>query len=239
MAHYIYGKNVVKQWILNRRPIRHVYLSQERPDLEILRLAKEANVPLESWSPKAFSKIDGLHQNVVAEIDDFKTYTLEEVLPTLGSQALVILLDGLEDPHNLGAILRTADAVGVDAVVIPKHGAVGLTPTVAKVSTGAIDTVRTVEVVNLSQTIDKLKKAGFWIFASESTPKAIDYRQADYRGKAALIIGSEGKGISPLVLKHADVVVKLPMLGKVTSLNASVSAAILMYEVLNQRFPRP
>jgi len=237
MAQYIYGKNVVKQWILNHNKIVKLYLSKEKTDQEIKLIAQKEQLPIVYLAHKDFDRFEGLHQHVVAEIDEFKTYTLKEVTDTLSDNALLVMLDSLEDPHNLGAILRTADATGVDGVIIPKHGAVHLTPTVAKVSTGAIESVKTIEVVNLTQTVENLKKQGFWIFGAEYSPKAIDYRKANYKGKVCLVIGSEGKGISPLLLKHVDVIVKLPMLGKVTSLNASVSTAILLYEILNQRYP--
>jgi len=237
MAQYIYGKNVVKQWILNHNKIHCLYLSKEKTDREIQGMAQKDQLPIVLLTNKEFDRFEGLHQHVVAEVDDFKTYTLKEVTDGLTDNALLIILDGLEDPHNLGAILRTADATEVDGIIIPKHGSVHLTPTVAKVSTGAISTVKTIEVVNLTQTVETLKKQGFWIFGAEFTPKAIDYRQANFKGKVVLVIGSEGKGISPLLLKHVDVVVKLPMHGQVSSLNASVSTAVLLYEVLNQRHP--
>lgn len=237
MAQYIYGKNVVKQWILNHNKIHRLYLSKDKTDQEIRLMAQKENLTITLLSNKEFERFEGLHQHVVAEIDDFKTYTLKEVTDNVSENALLIILDGLEDPHNLGAILRTADATEVDGVIIPKHGSVRLTPTVAKVSTGAINTVKTIEVVNLTQTVETLKKQGFWIFGAEYSPKAIDYRKANYKGKVCLVIGSEGKGISPLLLKHVDVVVKLPMHGQVTSLNASVSTAVLLYEILNQRHP--
>jgi 23S rRNA (guanosine2251-2'-O)-methyltransferase len=237
MAQYIYGKNVVKQWILNHNKINRLYLSKEKTDQEIRLMAEKENLSIVLLSNKEFERFEGLHQHVVAEIDDFKIYTLKEVTDGLSDSALLIILDGLEDPHNLGAILRTADATEVDGIIIPKHGSVHLTPTVAKVSTGAIATVKTIEVINLTQTVETLKKQGFWIFGAEFSPKAIDYRRADFKGKICLVIGSEGKGISPLLLKHVDVIVKLPMFGQVTSLNASVSTAVLLYEVLNQRHP--
>jgi 23S rRNA (guanosine2251-2'-O)-methyltransferase len=237
MAQYIYGKNVVKQWILNHNKINRLYLSKEKTDQEIRLMAEKENLSIVLLSNKEFERFEGLHQHVVAEIDDFKIYTLKEVTDGLSDSALLIILDGLEDPHNLGAILRTADATEVDGIIIPKHGSVHLTPTVAKVSTGAIATVKTIEVINLTQTVETLKKQGFWIFGAEFSPKAIDYRKADFKGKICLVIGSEGKGISPLLLKHVDVIVKLPMYGQVTSLNASVSTAVLLYEVLNQRHP--
>jgi len=179
----------------------------------------------------------GNHQGAMIEIDDFKTYTLNDILSGAKEDAILVLLDGLEDPHNLGAILRTADAAGIDGIILPKHRSVSLTPTVAKVSTGAIDTVKTTEVTNLNQTIKDLKKLGFWIYGTDIGKGAVDYRTVDYKGKIALVIGSEGSGISRLVRENCDFVVSLPMHGSVQSLNASVAAGILFYEILNQRFP--
>jgi 23S rRNA (guanosine2251-2'-O)-methyltransferase len=237
MAQYIYGKNVVKQLIANQSAIHQLYLSKEKPDQELLLLAKNNRILVKFLTASEFKQFEGVHQNVVAAVDDFKTHTLEECLLDLKEQMCFILLDGLEDPHNLGAILRTADATMMDGVIIPKHGSVHLTSTVAKVSTGAIDTVKTIEVVNLNRTMETLKKNGFWIYASEYSETAKDYRSIDYRGRIALVLGSEGKGISRLVLKNCDETIKIPLYGQITSLNVSVSAAVLMYEVLNQRYP--
>lgn len=237
MAQFIYGKNVVRQRIQSHKKIHTLYLSQSHPAKDIEELAKLNHIPLKYLNEKELSKFEGLHQGVVAEIDDYKTYGLEEVLHQLTENATLVILDGLEDPHNLGAILRTADATGVDAIIIPKHGSVSLNATVAKVSTGAIDTVKTITVTNLSQTIETLKEHHFWIYGSEYTDQAVDYRSLKYSGRVALVIGSEGQGISRLVLKNCDQIVKVPMLGSVSSLNASVTAALLMYEILNQRFP--
>lgn len=237
MAHYIYGKNVVKQRILSTEKIHRLLLSKNKPDQAFVQLAKEHSIQITYLNEHELKKYKGVHQNVIAEVDDFRYYTLEEVLAEVNEKACFVLLDGLEDPHNLGAILRTADAAGISAVIIPKHGSVSLNATVAKVSTGAIDTVPTVMVTNLNQCIETLKAQGFWIYASDLTDKSQDYRQVKYSDKCAIVIGSEGQGISRLVLKNSDVVVKIPMVGEVTSLNASVSAALLMYEVLNQRLP--
>lgn len=237
MAQYIYGKNVVKQRILNQKKVHLLLLSKSHPAKEFIEMAKEAHIPIKYCDDKELSKYDGNHQGVIAEIDDYKTYSLEEVLNSLSNNATIVILDGLEDPHNLGAILRTADASQVDAIVIPKNGSVQLNGTVAKVSTGAIETVRTIMVTNLTQTIETLKKHKFWVYGSEFTADAVDYRSIKYQGRVALVIGSEGKGISRLVLKNCDQVIKIPMYGEINSLNASVSAALLMYEVLNQRNP--
>lgn len=237
MAQYIYGKNVVKQRILNHKKIHQLLLSKTHPAKEFIELAKEAHIPVRYCDDKELSKYEGNHQGVIAEIDDYKVFTLEEVLSTLSEDATIVLLDGLEDPHNLGAILRTADAGKVDAIVIPKHGSVQLNGTVAKVSTGAIETVKTISVVNMTQAIETLKKHKFWVYGSEFAENAVDYRSIKYQGRVALVVGSEGRGISRLVLKNCDQVIKIPMYGEINSLNASVSAALLIYEVLNQRNP--
>ena len=146
---------------------------------------------------------------------------------------LILILDGLNDPHNFGSILRTADATNVAGVIIPKHRAVGVTPVVAKTSTGAVEHVPVARVTNLSQTLDKLKEQGFWVFGTDmnGTPS----HKWNTAGKLALIIGNEGKGISPNIKKQVDEMITIPMNGHVQSLNASVAAAILMYEVFRHK----
>ena len=213
-------------------------LSKSHPWKEGETLALERRIPIEYMDAKKMDQLaQGNHQGAMIEIDDFKMYTLSEILASAKEDTILVLLDGLEDPHNLGAILRSADAAGIDGIILPKHRSVSLTPTVAKVSTGAIDTVKTTEVTNLNQTIKDLKKLGFWIYGTDMGKGAVDYRTVEYKGKIALVIGSEGAGISRLVKENCDYVVTLPMHGSVQSLNASVAAGILFYEVLNQRFP--
>jgi len=229
---------VVKQRLQTKTGVRKLILSKTNPWKEGEALAKENKIAIEYLDPKKIDVLaQGNHQGALIEIDDFKIYTLQEILRDAKEDAIVVLLDGLEDPHNLGAILRTADAAGIDGIILPKHRSVSLTPTVAKVSTGAIDTVKTAEVTNLNQAIHDLKKAGFWIYGTSMGKDAQDYRKVSYKGKIALVLGSEGFGISRLVKENCDFVVTLPMHGTVQSLNASVAAGILFYEVLNQRFP--
>ena len=165
---------------------------------------------------------------------------LEEILDAAQrkeSAPFLLLLDELEDPHNLGAILRTADAVGVDGVLIPKRRSCPLSATVAKTSAGAVEYVPVARIGNVAQTIRELKKEGFWIVGADMDGAA-DYYKADLTGALVLVIGSEGRGISRLVRESCDVLVKIPMLGKINSLNASVAGAILMYESLRQRKER-
>ncbi|MFA9414066.1 23S rRNA (guanosine(2251)-2'-O)-methyltransferase RlmB [Streptococcus sp. E29BA] len=204
---------------------------------KVKALAAEKKVSI-SWTPKkTLSEMaDGaVHQGFVLRVSEF-AYTDLSVILDMAEQVdnpLILILDGLNDPHNFGSILRTADATNVTGIIIPKHRAVGVTPVVAKTSTGAVEHVPIARVTNLSQTLDKLKAAGFWIFGTDmdGTPST----KWNTAGKVALIIGNEGKGISANIKKQVDEMVTIPMSGHVQSLNASVAAAVLMYEVYRNR----
>ena len=234
MAQFIHGKNVVRQRILNRLPIQKVLIDVKK-NADLLELIKQAHIPYEQVSAASLDRYAPHHQGIVAQIDEYTTHALSAILKSVGDVSTLVMLDGLEDPHNLGAILRSADATGVDGIIIPKHGSVQLTATVARVSTGAIDSVKTILVTNLNQGIQTLKDAGYWIYGAEFTPQAQVYTHVTYPKKTVLVIGSEGHGLSRLVKENCDQLVKIPMFGQVNSLNASVSAALLMYEVLRQR----
>lgn len=238
MAQYVYGKNVVQQILKDNKKIDVMYLSENQKELE--QAARKKGIRIEKVDRKQLDKLskNGNHQGVVAKVEEYKTVTVEKILSDIpeGKLGFLVLLDELEDPHNLGAILRTADAVGVDGVIIKKNNAVGLTSTVAKVSVGAIDTVPVADVVNLTQTLKQLKEKGYWVVGTDMM-NAQDYRQPKYDTPIVLVIGNEGKGISRLVKEECDFLVKLPMVGKISSLNASVACGILMYEVFNKRFP--
>lgn len=239
MTQYVYGKNVVKQLLQEDKKIYEIIMAEGLRDHELVELIKARNVPMKAMGKKKMdAMLIGNHQGIAAKIDDYKTYELEEMLESVpkGKMPLFVLLDGLEDPHNLGAILRTCDCVGVDGVIIGKHRNVKLTPTVAKVSTGAIDTVKVSIVTNLTQAIKYLKKQGFWIVGAD-LENSRDYREGQYDVPLVLVVGSEGFGISNLVSKNCDYCVRLPMEGTVTSLNASVACGILLYEVYNKRHP--
>lgn len=228
MSDLICGNNVVKAAITENVKILNLYINANNK--EIIELANKKKIKYKLVDKGFLDKLLKNHQGVIAEIEGFKTFNLEDIM-TGSNQSLIVMLEGLEDPHNLGAILRTADAAGVDGVIIPKHRSVKLNSTVAKVSTGAIFTVKCVEVANFANTIEKLKKAGYWIVGAEASPTSQDYRSLKYDMPTVLVIGSEGKGISRLVTSKCDFLVEIPMRGSVTSLNASVSAAILMYEI--------
>lgn len=237
----IAGRHAVKELLRSDSDINKIYVQDtaNKSQLkEILDLAKERRVVV-SMVPK--SKIDGMtderHQGVAAQVSAHEYMPLEEMLENIKDKnANVIILDGLEDPHNLGSILRSCDASGFDAVIIPKRRSVQLTDTVAKTSTGAIEYVPVVRVTNINQTIDKLKEHNFWVVGSDGSG-SMDYREMNAIGNTALVVGSEGEGISKKTLEKCDFIVKIPMAGQITSLNASVSAALLMYEVYRQQHP--
>lgn len=177
----------------------------------------------------------GVHQGFVLKVSEFAYADLSEIMTKAENEEnpLILILDGLTDPHNLGSILRTADATNVTGIIIPKHRSVGVTPVVSKTSTGAVEHVPIARVTNVSQTLDTLKDKDFWIFGTDmnGTPS----HKWNTKGKLALVIGNEGKGISHNIKKQVDEMITIPMNGHVQSLNASVAAAILMYEVFRNR----
>lgn len=183
--------------------------------------------------------VSGQHQGVVAQVAAYEYAELEDLFQKAedrDEQPFLIVLDEIEDPHNLGSIMRTADAVGAHGIIIPKRRAVGLTTTVAKASTGAIEHIPVVKVTNLSRTLEELKERGVWIVGTDASGRQ-DYRSLDGNMPLALVIGSEGKGMGRLVKEKCDFLIRLPMAGKVTSLNASVAAGLLLYEVYRKRSP--
>ncbi|HEN6722588.1 TPA: 23S rRNA (guanosine(2251)-2'-O)-methyltransferase RlmB [Streptococcus agalactiae] len=204
---------------------------------KVKALATEKKVSI-SWTPKkTLSDMTngGVHQGFVLKVSEFAYADLSEIMTKAENEEnpLILILDGLTDPHNLGSILRTADATNVTGIIIPKHRSVGVTPVVSKTSTGAVEHVPIARVTNLSQTLDTLKDKEFWIFGTDmnGTPS---YKW-NTKGKLALVIGNEGKGISHNIKKQVDEMITIPMNGHVQSLNASVAAAILMYEVFRNR----
>ncbi len=200
--------------------------------------AKEQSVPVK-WVPK--QKLDtmsdhGVHQGVVLAITPHEYLSLDTLLEEAKKKTetpFFLILDSLEDPHNFGSILRTADASGVDGVIIPKHRAVGITPIVAKTSTGAVEYVPVARVTNLVQAVQQLKSSGFWIFGTDMN--GTNYQKWNAQGAIALVIGNEGRGMSPGLKKEMDELLTIPMVGHVQSLNAGVAAGLLMYQAFSQR----
>ncbi|XJZ27420.1 23S rRNA (guanosine(2251)-2'-O)-methyltransferase RlmB [Bacillota bacterium Lsc_1132] len=240
---YIIGKNPVIEALKSERDINKILVaegSQRGQMQQITQLAKEANVLVQFVPKKKLDQItDGNHQGVLAYVAAYQYAELDDLFSAAEKKnepPFFLLLDEIEDPHNLGSIMRTADAVGAHGIIIPKRRAVGLTATVAKASTGAIEYIPVVRVTNMARTIDELKERGIWIAGTDAKGEE-DYRRIDGKLPLGLVIGSEGKGMGRLIRDKCDFLIKLPMAGKVTSLNASVAAALLMYEVYRKRHP--
>lgn len=221
----VYGKNVLLD--MNPRKIRKVYLSSKKNDNKILSYLKENHIRYEFVSVERLNKMaDGNHQGVVLEIDDYDYGTLSDCY----DDTFVLILDHLEDPHNLGAIIRTAEAAGIKNIILPKDRSVRVNDTVMKVSAGALSRVNIILVTNLTQAIHSLQEKEFMIYAA--CMDGVDYRNLSFSHKRALIIGNEGKGVSPLVRKNSDEIISIPMKGLVNSLNASVAAGILIFNMM-------
>ena len=236
------GKNPVIETLKSDRSVHKIWVADGmKPSAlqSIVSLAKKKNVLIQRVPKRKLDdmKIEN-HQGVVAQIAAYKYSTLDDLFlqaEQRNEMPFFLILDEIEDPHNLGSILRTADCVGVHGIIIPKHRAVGLTHTVAKASTGAIEHVPVVRVTNIAQTLKVLKDAGLWIIAAD-LQNSRDYRELEANFPLALVIGSEGKGISRIVSKSCDFIYRLPMVGQVTSLNASVAAALFLYEIYRKRY---
>lgn len=234
MAVLITGKNTISEAIKVGRKVHELYV-QKGTNSELVELALQQQIPIKELAKQEMNNLlPGSHQGVGAKVDDYVYLDLDVALAKPKKHRLYIMLDGLEDPHNLGAMLRSCDAFQVDGVIIPKNRSVQLSATVAKVSTGAIEHVDVIQVVNLHQTIRKLKENGFWIVGTDmDTPQTI--HDMDVEADLCIVIGGEGKGISRLIRDNCDYIVKIPMSGHVNSLNASVSCALVLYEAYRRR----
>jgi len=239
---FIIGKNPVFEAVQSERSINKVYIAeglQKGSIQKLLALTKEKRI-ITQFVPR--QKLDQMaegqvHQGIIASVAAYDYEELDNMIERLKKKdqlPFLVILDEIEDPHNLGSILRTADVVGVDGIIIPKRRSVGLTSTVAKTSAGAIEHVPVARVTNIAQTLERLKEEGYWIIGTDASANQ-SFTEIDYNMAVGIVIGSEGKGISRLVREKCDFVTKLPMRGHVNSLNASVAAAIMMYEVYRQR----
>lgn len=230
---FVYGRNVAKEILESKKSIKSVILQKGFRDKTIISLIEKRSLLVKYMDKKeleAFAKYS--HQGIILDIEDFKYANLDDLIKN--DNAVVLVLDHLEDPHNLGAIIRTSEAAGVDGIIIPKDRGIKVNATVMKTSAGALNNIPISIVTNLTQTIKELKKNGFWIVGTDMDG-SYDYRDINYSGKIAIVIGNEGKGMSDIVKKSCDFVVNIPMYGKVNSLNASVSAGILIYEAIRNR----
>ena len=238
----IEGRNALTEALRSGRTIDKVFIAAGETDRGLQRLAADAKeagavvVPVDRRKLDAMSQSHS-HQGVIALVAAREYFSVEDILEEAASRGeapLIVICDELSDPHNLGAILRTAECAGAHGVIIPKRRSVGLTAVVAKASAGAVEYMKVARVTNITATIEELKKQGVWIFGT-AAEGSIPMYEADLKGPAAIVIGSEGDGMSRLVLQSCDVTVHIPMKGKITSLNASNAASILLYEAVRQR----
>lgn len=227
----IYGRKPVLDSLDTDIKIYKAYIQKQNSKLvdTIIKKLEEKNIKISFVDKRFFDKIDMNHQGVMLEVESFKYATMDDVKDA----NRLIILDKIEDPHNLGAIIRSAESFGFDGVIIPERRSASVTSTVYKTSAGAINNIKVIRVTNLTRTIKDLKDMGFWIYGLAGEADS-DISKADLKGKVTLVIGNEGEGISRLVRENCDMLINIPMLGKVNSLNASVAAGISMYELLRQ-----
>ena len=236
------GRNALQEALRSGRTIDKVFIASGETDRGLQRLAAEAKEAGAVVVPVDRRKLDAMsfthaHQGVITIAAAHEYCTINDILEEAaarGENALIVICDELSDPHNLGAIMRSAECAGAHGVIIPKRRSVGLTATVAKASAGAVEYMKVARVTNINHTIAELKEKGVWIFGT-AAEGSIPMYKADLSGPTAIVIGNEGDGMSPLVRKNCDVTVHIPMRGRISSLNASAAASILLYEAVRQR----
>ena len=220
----LYGRNPFKE--TDPKKIKKVYINKNISNKDILDYLREQKIKFDIVDNKFLDKLTPLnHQGLVFEVYDYEYYTMDSV-----TEDFVVVLDHIEDPHNLGAIIRSCECAGIKSIIIPKDRACHVNDTVMKISCGAVNNVKIVMVSNLVQTVNKLKDDGYFVYGADMIGE--DYRKLDYSGKKCLIIGNEGKGISDLLKKTCDFIVSIPMKGEINSLNASVAAGIILFKMI-------
>lgn len=228
----VFGKNVARDLLLNNnKKVEKIILQEGFSDNEILSLIEKRNINVITKQKRDIDRlISGVHQGILLYIPDYQYSSTE----TAYNDDVVVILDHLEDPHNLGAIIRTCEAAGIRSIILPKDRQVQINATVMKTSVGTLDNMNMISVTNLVNAINKLKDNGFWIVGT-ALENSVDFKTIDYSGKIALVIGNEGSGISNIVANNCDFLAKIPMYGKTNSLNASVAAGIMIYEIIRNR----
>lgn len=227
----VYGRNSCLEYLKNSKIVKKVYLDRNFSEKSIISLLEKYNLnPYFMTNFELDQLAEGNHQGIIIDVGDYIYSDIDDIIKDNG---LIVMLDHLEDTHNFGAIIRTCEAAGVDGIIIPKDRSVSVNSTVMKTSSGAAINMKICIVTNLSQTIKYLKDKGFWITATDM--EGTCYTEASYTDSTCLVIGNEGNGVSELVKKSSDFIVSIPMKGKINSLNASVAAGIMIYEVLRQR----
>ena len=242
MPEYLYGRHAILEALRAKLSIEEIQIAMgvhARGALdELMALAKSSNVPVRGVARGELDRVARNHQGVVARIGDYKYYEIADLLAVAqerGEPAFLLMLDSVQDPQNFGTLLRTAEAVGVHGVVIAERRAVGVTGAVVKSSAGAVSHLKIARVTNLSRTIDALKRKNVWIVGIENVPEAKEYARMDYTMAMALVLGSEGEGLGRLVREKCDFLVRLPMWGKVGSLNVAVAGSVVLYAAKVQR----
>ena len=228
----VYGKNVCLEFLKKSEKIRKIYIQEGFNDENLIFAIGKLKIQPKILPKNEIDRLaNGLHQGIIMDVADFSYADYNDFIDS--EDSCVVILDHLEDPHNLGAIIRTCEAAGVSGIIIPKDRSVSVNATVFKTSVGAIENIPISMVTNLNMTIKDLKEKGFWIVGTDIS--GTDYRDIDYKGKIALVIGNEGSGMSKLIKESCDFIAEIPMYGKVNSLNASVAAGIMIYEVIRQK----
>lgn len=245
MSDYLYGRHAILEALRAGQQIDEILVAMgvhARGALtELLALAKTANVPVRGVSREELDRIARNHQGVVARVGEFRYADIEDLLAVAqerGEPAFLLMLDSVQDPQNFGTLLRTAEAVGVHGVIMAERRAVGVTAAVVKASAGAVNHLKIARVTNLARTIEKLARANVWVVGIENVPEAKDFSRMDFKMALALVLGSEGEGLSRLVREKCDFLVRLPMWGKVSSLNVGIAGAIVLYAAKLQRESR-
>jgi 23S rRNA (guanosine2251-2'-O)-methyltransferase len=237
----IYGVNPVMEALRGNRRAFELFLAEgaDRRLEKLVQQAGEKGVPVRRRDRTALLRLAGSehHQGAVLRVEPYPYAELTDLLDRWkesGEQGLILVLDGIQDPHNLGALIRSAACAGAHGVIIPQDRAVGVTPTVEKVSAGGVETIAVARVANISQSLELLKKEGFWVYGAAGDAAETLYRQ-DFRGHTALVVGGEGDGLRPLVRRTCDLVISIPLKGRIDSLNASVAGGIMLFEAVRQR----
>jgi 23S rRNA (guanosine2251-2'-O)-methyltransferase len=229
----VYGKNVAREILKSEHKINKIYISENFNNQELTSLINKTKNKIIIKTMSEMDKMTKeLHQGIIIDIEDYNYYDINNIKNDLNSNFIVIL-DHIEDPRNFGAIIRTCECAGVDYIIIPNKRTVEITPVVVKTSSGALTNVKIAQVANLRNAINNLKDLGYWIIGTDANGEAYD--KIDYKGKVALVIGSEGNGLKQIIKMSCDTIASIPLKGKVNSLNASVAAGIMIYKVVESR----
>lgn len=230
---FVYGKNVAREILKSEYKINKIYLQDNFSNDELLKLINKRKVEVITKNQSQMDKMSKeLHQGIIIEVEDYKYHDFNEIKNDKDS-SFIVILDHIEDPRNFGAIIRTASCAGVDYIIIPNKRNVMINQTVMKTSSGALTDTKIVLVANLRNTILKLKELNYWVIGTDMDGK--DYRDINYSGKTALVIGNEGEGLKNIIRSSCDEIASIPLFGKVDSLNASVASGIVMYEVIRNK----